>query len=62
MNNVALTKEDKIEDSLSGPVREVLAQKGGTAILPCKLTDLGAATVSRITFMFHKGTGKSVDK
>lgn len=43
-----LTKEDKNEDTLPGPIKEVLAQTGGTAVLPCKLTDPGAGIVSKI--------------
>lgn len=37
--------EGKNED-LEGPVGEVLAQSGSMAVLPCKITDPGAGTVS----------------
>lgn len=45
-NNVDLTTEDKNEESLIGLIKEVLAQKGGTAVLPCKLTDPSAGIVT----------------
>lgn len=38
--------EGKNEDVLEGPIGEVLAQSGSMAILPCKITDPGAGTVS----------------
>jgi len=38
--------EGKNEDVLEGPIGEVLAQSGSTAVLPCKITDPGAGTVS----------------
>lgn len=41
-----MAKEDKNEESLTGSIKEVLAQKGGTAVLPCKLTDPSAGIVS----------------
>lgn len=44
-NNALNVPEDKDED-LEGPVEEVLAQSGSTAVLPCKITDPGAGTVS----------------
>lgn len=43
-----MTTEDKNEESLIGLIKEVLAQKGGTAVLPCKLTDPSAGIVSII--------------
>ncbi|XP_015593613.1 neural cell adhesion molecule 2 [Cephus cinctus] len=36
------------EELLDGPIREVLAQTGGTATLPCKLSDPGAAPITWI--------------
>jgi len=42
--------EGKNEDLLEGPIGEVLAQSGTTAVLPCKITDPGAGTVSVIQF------------
>ncbi|KAL6263866.1 hypothetical protein P5V15_003947 [Pogonomyrmex californicus] len=33
-------------EGIEGPIGEVLAQSGGTAILPCKITDPGAGTVT----------------
>ncbi|XP_046749588.1 neural cell adhesion molecule 1-A-like isoform X2 [Diprion similis] len=39
------SKNGEIPD---GPIREVLAQTGGTATLPCKLTDPGAGIVTWI--------------
>lgn len=38
--------EGKNEDVLEGPIGEVLAQSGTTAVLPCKISDPGAGTVS----------------
>ncbi|XP_017799604.1 PREDICTED: neural cell adhesion molecule 2-like [Habropoda laboriosa] len=38
--------EDKGEDVIEGPIREVLAQSGSTANLPCKITDAGAGTIT----------------
>lgn len=38
--------EGKSEDVLEGPIGEVLAQSGSVAVLPCKITDPGAGTVS----------------
>ncbi|XP_017881740.1 protein borderless-like [Ceratina calcarata] len=40
--------DDRSEDAaaIKGPVREVLAQSGSTAILPCKITDPGAGTIT----------------
>lgn len=43
--------EGKNEDVLEGPIGEVLAQSGSVAILPCKITDPGAGTVSVVRFM-----------
>lgn len=37
---------DKVEDVIEGPIREVLAQSGSTAKLPCKITDPGAGTIT----------------
>lgn len=34
------------EVALTGPVKEVTAQTGGNANLPCKFADAGGATVS----------------
>ncbi|XP_029037819.1 protein borderless-like [Osmia bicornis bicornis] len=53
-NEVVSSKEseDKNEDVIEGPVREVLAHSGSTANLPCKITDPGAGT---ITWVKHKG-------
>ncbi|EFN74009.1 hypothetical protein EAG_14593 [Camponotus floridanus] len=39
--------EGKNEDALEGPIGEVLAQSGSTAVLPCKITDPGAGTASK---------------
>lgn len=41
--------EGKNEDVIQGPIGEVLAQSGSVAVLPCKITDPGAGTVSCIT-------------
>ncbi|XP_018310282.1 neural cell adhesion molecule 1 [Mycetomoellerius zeteki] len=38
--------EGKNEDVLEGPIGEVLAQSGTTAVLPCKITDPGAGTIT----------------
>ncbi|XP_006607673.1 zwei Ig domain protein zig-8-like [Apis dorsata] len=38
--------EDKGEDVIEGPIREVLAQSGSTANLPCKITEPGAGTIT----------------
>jgi len=38
--------ETKNEDVIQGPIGEVLAQSGSVAVLPCKITDPGAGTVS----------------
>ncbi|XP_076238512.1 neural cell adhesion molecule 2 [Calliopsis andreniformis] len=38
--------DDKVEDVIEGPIREVLAQSGSTATLPCKITDPGAGTIT----------------
>ncbi|CAL1679843.1 unnamed protein product [Lasius platythorax] len=38
--------EGKNEDVLEGPIGEVLAQSGSTAVLPCKITDPGAGTIT----------------
>ncbi|XP_018396188.1 PREDICTED: limbic system-associated membrane protein-like [Cyphomyrmex costatus] len=38
--------EGKNEDVLEGPIAEVLAQSGTTAVLPCKITDPGAGTIT----------------
>ncbi|XP_053973470.1 neural cell adhesion molecule 2-like isoform X2 [Hylaeus anthracinus] len=38
--------EDKIEDVIEGPIKEVLAQSGSTANLPCKITDPVAGTIT----------------
>lgn len=38
--------EGKNEDAIEGPIGEVLAQSGTTAVLPCKISDPGAGTVS----------------
>ncbi|KAG9431151.1 zwei Ig domain protein zig-8 isoform X1 [Apis mellifera carnica] len=46
--------EDKGEDVIEGPIREVLAQSGSTANLPCKITEPGAGTVNVITWMKRK--------
>lgn len=43
--------EGKNEDVLEGPIGEVLAQSGSVAVLPCKITDPGAGTVSAVQFM-----------
>lgn len=52
--------EGKNEDVLEGPIGEVLAQSGSMAILPCKITDPGAGTVSVARFYaiiyFHNFT------
>ncbi|XP_076682738.1 igLON family member 5 [Andrena cerasifolii] len=47
-NEVAPLKgtEDKSEDVIKGPIREVLAQSGSNANLPCKITDPGAGTIT----------------
>lgn len=45
------SSEDKSDDVIEGPVREVLAQSGSTANLPCKITDPGAGT---ITWVRHR--------
>lgn len=50
-NNVIASSndvEEKNEDVLEGPIGEALAQSGSTAVLPCKITDPGAGTVSII--------------
>ncbi|KAK1123159.1 hypothetical protein K0M31_008792 [Melipona bicolor] len=49
-NEVAASKssEDKSKD-VEGPVKEVLAQSGSTANLPCKITEPGAGTVNVVT-------------
>ena len=39
-------KESRAEQNFLEPAKDVLAQKGGTATLPCKLTDPGAGIVS----------------
>nr|KAF7394311.1 hypothetical protein H0235_016906 [Vespula pensylvanica] len=36
--------EGKGDDVLEGPISEVVAQSGGKAVLPCKITDPGAGT------------------
>ncbi|CAK9802844.1 Zwei Ig domain protein zig-8 [Anthophora quadrimaculata] len=38
--------EDKGEDVIEGPIREILAQSGSVANLPCKITDPGAGTIT----------------
>ncbi|XP_043251464.1 igLON family member 5-like [Colletes gigas] len=38
--------EDKSDDVIEGPIKEVLAQSGSTANLPCKITDPGAGTIT----------------
>ena len=38
-------KEYKMKHDFPGMIKEVLAQKGGTATLPCKLIDPGAGIV-----------------
>lgn len=43
--------ENKNEDVLEGPIGEVLAQSGSTAVLPCKITDPGAGTVSILYYI-----------
>lgn len=43
------SSEDKSEDVVEGPIREVLAQSGSTANLPCKITEPGAGTVNVVT-------------
>lgn len=45
--------ESKNEDVLEGPIGEVLAQSGSTAVLPCKITDPGAGTVSISHISIH---------
>ncbi|XP_012264064.1 neural cell adhesion molecule 2-like [Athalia rosae] len=40
--------DGKNEEVLDGPIKEVLAQTGGTATLPCRLTDPGAGIVTWI--------------
>ncbi|XP_017756906.1 PREDICTED: neural cell adhesion molecule 2-like [Eufriesea mexicana] len=49
-NEVAPLKssEDKSEDVIEGPIREVLAQSGSIANLPCKVTEPGAGTITWI--------------
>lgn len=42
--------EGKNEDVLEGPIGEVLAQSGSVAVLPCKITDPGAGTVSVVIY------------
>ncbi|KAF7381844.1 hypothetical protein HZH68_015717 [Vespula germanica] len=39
--------EGKGDDVLEGPISEVVAQSGGKAVLPCKITDPGAGTALR---------------
>lgn len=43
------SSEDESEDVVEGPIREVLAQSGSTANLPCKITEPGAGTVNVVT-------------
>ncbi|XP_046836715.1 igLON family member 5-like [Vespa crabro] len=38
--------EGKGDDILEGPISEVVAQSGGKAVLPCKITDPGAGTIT----------------
>ncbi|EZA57120.1 Neuronal growth regulator [Ooceraea biroi] len=38
--------EGKNEDVIQGPIGEVLAQSGSVAVLPCKITDPGAGTIT----------------
>ncbi|XP_012221566.1 neural cell adhesion molecule 1-like [Linepithema humile] len=38
--------EGKNEDVPEGPIGEVLAQSGSVAVLPCKITDPGAGTIT----------------
>lgn len=38
--------EGKGEEVLEGPISEVVVQSGGQAILPCKITDPGAGTIT----------------
>ncbi|KZC13450.1 Neural cell adhesion molecule 2 [Dufourea novaeangliae] len=38
--------DDKGDDAIEGPVREVLAQSGSAATLPCKTEDPGAGTIT----------------
>ncbi|XP_048515984.1 neural cell adhesion molecule 2-like isoform X3 [Athalia rosae] len=44
--NVGVDESDRNALEVSGPIREVLAQTGGTAALPCKLSDPGAGIVT----------------
>ncbi|XP_076763461.1 opioid-binding protein/cell adhesion molecule [Xylocopa sonorina] len=45
-NEVVKASEEKGDDVIEGPIREVLAQSGSAANLPCKITDPGAGTIT----------------
>lgn len=53
-NNAVATinSENRADELLDGHVREVTAQKGGTAVLPCKVVDAGGGIVSEKIFYF----------
>ncbi|KAG7197224.1 hypothetical protein KM043_018351 [Ampulex compressa] len=42
---VALNSAESGDDVPEGPFKDILAQRGSTAILPCKITDPGAGTI-----------------
>ncbi|XP_071633837.1 zwei Ig domain protein zig-8 isoform X2 [Temnothorax longispinosus] len=44
--NVPEGKNEDVRDVLEGPIGEVLAQSGTTAVLPCKIPDPGAGTIT----------------
>lgn len=52
----AVTFEDELDEKfrevVNGTVTEIRAQTGGTASLPCKLSDPGAGTVSIVYFYY----------
>lgn len=41
-----VSKENSVEEEVGREIKTVFAQTGGTARLPCKLTNAGAGTVS----------------